>query len=888
MTPITLNHAFHVFQNLKVLAVQALKKIHAFALRVLNSLATGMKNFAAAFRFKPTLTKTERQRMETIHQRANLENRRASVLSPIATQPTEGAPTQSVEEPARTYDPTVQEFRSIIRDFVKLTVDTIHEDHLVSRLESAQTQSTLLPNVISRAAKFIINTGDKQNSLFYKWFNRSTVVDQNMQKIFTILTGVSTPAQQASPSSMTLDTNLEQEVLEYLRTKLPSEIQCDDSFPEATLIEKYAQPIARWLFSQREEPLNAYLDHSLPIQDEIADKVFEVAMNYLIERKINHYLEVFNTNLQRNLNEIVLTTLKSNAERITDMLTARLGDLIEEWKFAETFDKVIHESAKDQVDRVIQAQKVKIEHEGTIKTAESLLQREPKNVKERNDRTLAERHMGIVNQQGGVENFLEQTFLEEFSKNTSGLYHLEKLVEKQSALRSIGQNSDDEKHKHDQELYVAVANEVSQLLLQPTYANQSNEIVEISPYSRIINQLKLPQEFYDLRDNLQIVSTDFVNPRTIDFFQQIQNPIEEALQTVFEKSVKEIAKRGLTALIKHLFEMVTIEENFDDLNADTTFPAVNKKLILTCFNLTIEQNITKLAPLLHRTCLNRENEEYRNELKENILTLCKNGFHSFNGNEFYSLEPAEGEEITYMNLSDEEWRSFADNACLRLENVLLQKHGEENLRQLTQKEMEKTLQLFFKEPVPHNDPVWGDISMNLILNVGDLPLAGVVNYFIRDALSGIITDSLSDIRVSYHFIFNNINEKLREKLLDRNFIRGLLSKQPPKQPKKSKERLQHQLKITSQIAHDLVFKLAQMKGMIVRAATWAVIGNDSSIINGIANKIYQRTFGREILNQYLVGNAAEKILKDLHAAADRIRERELSRVQATIIQVDAA
>lgn len=888
MTPITYTHAFQALLELKKLGIATLKKIHAFALRALDSLSTAFKNFAAAFRFKPTLTKTERQRMEAIHQRANLDNRRASILSPTIAQPSEAAETPSSEELARTFDPTVQEFRSIIKEFVKMTIETIHEDHLDSRLSSAQTQSNLVPNVMNRAAKFVINAGDKQNSLFYKWFNKSTAIDPSMQKVFTILTGISTPEQQASASSMALDVNLEQEVLEFLRHKLPSEIECEEPLTPELLITKYAEPITRWLFSQREQPLNASFDPVFHIQDDIADKVFEVAMNFLIERKINHYLEVFNTSLQRNLKDIVLTTLRSNAERITDMLTARLGDLIEEWKFAESFDKVIHESAKDQVNRIVQAQKVQSDHESTINSALTLLQREPKNIKDRNDRTLAERHMGIVNQQGGVESFLEQTFLEEFSKNSDGYYQLVDLIEKQSALRSIGQSIDNEKLKHDQDLYTTVANEISQLLLQTTYANQSNELKEVSPYSRILKQLKLPQEFYDLKDNLQIISADFINPRTLDFLQQIQNPIGEALQVVFEKSVKEVAKRGLTALIKHLFEMITVEENFDDLNADTTFPVVNKKLILTYFNLMIEQNVAKLAPLLHRTCLNRDNEDYRNELKEDILTVCKNGFYYFKGNEFYSLEPTEGDEINYMNLSDEEWHSFANDACLRLENILLQKHGEENLQRITQKEMEKTLQLHFKEPVTQNDPVWGDISMNLILNVGELPLAGAVNYFIRDALSGIITGSLVDIRGSYHFIFNNINAKLREKLLDKQFIRSLLSNEPPKQLRRSKERLQHQLKITSQIAYDLVYKLAEMKGIVVKAATWTVIGNDPSTINNIANKIYQRTFGREILNQYLVSKAAEHILKDLHGAADRIRERELSRVQATIVHVDAA
>lgn len=649
------------------------------------------------------------------------------------------------------------------------------------------------------------------------------------------------------------------------------------------LTKDYIKPTLDWLLhSDFSTPIADLFIPSENFDGNLIDKVFEMTITILVEKKIDHYVNFLDRTLQRRLGDIIHNMILVNTVNIANYFSGRFAEMMMHFPYTETYDKITSDVIAKQIEGFIIAKEARKNHKKLLEKSRKAVKLEAFSQAEVKAKARAEKHLASVEQHGGEEAFLNNMFLEAFSKQKCCNPNVLQIIEQhlnntlqqkdpQNAIRAI-----------EQSFFASISDEIMNLMLPTRKKRREDGIVEeTEALVELWNQLYLPPEFLELMKHVSEIANEFITPDTASLFASIKDPLMMVTQKFSITLAQDMLKKQLTLSLQKCFEMMTNPDDLNELSAETILPTVNELLLGIFIRQEIGRNISKLTPLFHDliNAVPANHKVVYKKIQEAMLLFSKAKFHEFQGKAFYVTEVTQENEakLKIDDLQKEGILQIINPIIDDIEKLLVEKKQESTrpVPSLDRKEVTAIIKKFFDSGVTvKKEDIYGDIFMNIIFKIGGWKNENLIGYFIKDTLSQTISYATADLRYSYHFLISTVFEVMKRVMLDRPRMERLLGSGPAYVPRFTAEKLKLQTDTLARILYDMITELAGDKGTIAKFSTKKFIYNDSKAINQLTTKIYHRILGNKILNQNLLMQIIEEIFHSFRISAQAIRAKE--------------
>jgi hypothetical protein len=683
-------------------------------------------------------------------------------------------------------------------------------------------------------------------------------------------------------------------LLSVMKQKLQQELK-NPQLPKGQLLDQhYIDPILNWLLLS---------DHTTPIQDlfmpaenfrqDLIDKIMEQSVTLLVERQIDFYTSQLQVILQDKLNIIVRETLQKNAVRLSDFLTERFADLVTHMPFTHTFDAIVNDVIAAQVRGYIEAQADPElnEQKTLLKEAKKKQLLTPLSLDEEKDIQMAKTHLEAVNAFGGEQVYLEQQFMEAFAKQPACTMQIQQLVQQQRVLRERKQGLGELKKASENALCNGIAEKFLTLMLSTKKRVAENgSIEEVQPLTELWNSLYLPPEFHQLQAHFEDLASEFITPAAVSMFSQVKKPLLEGLKISFNATLQEILKIQLMKLVQTALEKITVPEQLDKLMAENMIPAMNRQLIKRFMHQELEQNIAKAAPLFQKLLASSQKARtdlaetagaaHQDALADLLINTIKEKFRSFKPEQFKAVEKQHSDSgavaLEYEPLAEKECKALALAVIERFKRIISQAQINGmpvDPATLTEKDIADILKESLNWSSGENDPVYWQLTSDLLFRLGGLSGETVISYC-KGLVGNTLTDAVSEMRESHHFLLETITSSLKETLLNKQYLQQLLSDTPCPHSQLTEQKLAHQIHITAALSHDLLMRKAECYGTPYKFAAKLIFTDNPDKLEQVMMRLYKQLLGKELLNQNLAVATIEEIFGSLAVAAMTIAHRE--------------
>ena len=775
-----------------------------------------------------------------------------------------------------TFDPSLEEFRLFMRDFSSLLVDILHEKQLAGTIKEIQNKAPTIPPIIKSIAKLLIEMGDRAAKPLFQRFSKqkSQVIDPALQMIFkTLLKGLS----EAGDENKVLHSSLKNELLATIKTPPLQKGQ--------QLETHYIEPILGWLL---------HSDHTLPIRDlflpaenykeDLIDKVMEHALTLLVEKKIDYYADQLQTLLQDRLDSIVLKTLQINAGRFSDFLSERFSDLVSNMPFAETFDAVAKDVIGEQIQGYIKAaaDPQLLMEKNILEKAKKAVQVKAKTSEEEENKQRAENHLKAIALQGGEKAYIEQRFLEAFSKQIVCTPQIHQIIQQQSKLINQLKNPQNARKASENAIFSGIAERLLTLMLPVQKKVDENGVVEeIQPLEELWNRLYLPPEFYQLFAHVEELASEFITPETIAMFAQIKGPLLEWMKGIFQATLKDVLRKRLLSLVQIAIEKITVPALLDKLMAENILPALNRQLVKQFLGQEFGLNIPTLSPLFHQLMKsdNSSSKTNKEKLENALIEIATKKFNNFKPSNFHAVEEktAEGSTLNYQPASEEELRALISPIIDHYQQLMPEAsiNGVSfDPASASVKDVEEVLKKLYQASETQSDPFYGELASDLFFRLGEFPMEGFIGPIFKDKMSAILTAAFSDMRASHHYLIDLMTTGLKETFLDKQYMSELMSDQPPPASPHVRQKLSHQMHMTASLAHDLLMRKAESWGTAYKYMAKMALTDSPNKLETTIAQIYRHLFSRETLNQNAIVRTIDELFASFSIAALKIQNRD--------------
>ncbi len=656
----------------------------------------------------------------------------------------------------------------------------------------------------------------------------------------------------------------------------------------------YVRPILNWLLlSDHTSPLTDLFKPSDQYREDLIDKVFEKAISLLVERKIDLYGGLLETKLQHGLGPIVLQAVTTNACRFADFFSERFAELVATVSFPQTFDALVHDVIATQIQGYLAAESSLQAHRAVLEKAKLAAQSLPKTAEELETKIRAQNHLASVARCGGEKQFFERVLIEEFSGHAACSPSMQQIIREEINLTMQGKDPSLVKQARQKAIFAAMAENVLAMML-PTHkiVGKNGQIEEIEPFMQLWEKLFLPKEFHELIGHVDELVSEFITPETATLFASIKQPALNFMQNMFKTAVQDLLKKQVGQLVQKGFESLTVPANLDEINATVTIPSLNSQLIKILISQQLTINVKTTAPLFKSLLMGKSSSRQANirAIQDALIKLTKEKFSQFTESDFFVKETSAGgaAQLIYSDLTDGDWLRLTLPLIKQTEQqllaVLMADGKPLDTSLITLDGITDILTATSKTSGQPNDPIFGQIVMDLIFKLGEWPYEGLIGFFVKDSLSSQLTEQTREMRASHTWLMTTLAENLKETFLDRKSIeKMLLSDSTPVQPPQcTAQKLTHQISILARLAHDLICHFAGQKGVVSKFAIKRIITNDSNTLACLIQTIYKKIFGNQTMNENLVLRTCEEIFRSISDAAVTLRDLENHRIHQAL------
>ena len=371
------------------------------------------------------------------------------------------------------------------------------------------------------------------------------------------------------------------------------------------------------------------------------DKIFERAISFLVEKKIDQYTKVLEKTLESRLGEIIQQMLQKNASRIADFFSERLAELINSLSFPETIDALIHDTFHLQIQGIIESENDLEKQKEFLDKMALVAQITPTSDDTLDAQIRAQNHLNSVTIHGGREAFFKYLQLKKFNENIAASSYFKQCMTQQMQLTLQGKDPCLVRRSNENALYSGIAENLLNLMA-PTRKKigLNGEIEEINPFVELWDRLYVPEAFYALLKHSEELTQEFIIPETTELLKKIKQPAVEIIKSLFQSTTKDLLQKQLEVAVRKTFEKITIPENLNLHHAEKTFPNINSLLVETFSKQELGRNLSEFIPLFHKliTSVKSEHDKHFRMIQQTLIRLTKSKFHQFNPEEFYSVE----------------------------------------------------------------------------------------------------------------------------------------------------------------------------------------------------------------------------------------------------------
>lgn len=339
---------------------------------------------------------------------------------------------------------------------------------------------------------------------------------------------------------------------------------------------------------------------------------------------------------------------------------------------------------------------------------------------------------------------------------------------------------------------------------------------------------------------------------------QIGNSMHSLKESTNEKTIeKKTWEEALSQAIQHTFETLSLPEEIDKKCA-TYLPLVNLFLLQSFISQELGRNPQTFAPLLYNliTAPVQERNSAVKHLQQHLKTAAQSQFQQFKPEIFY-FHAAEDEkgQATFSGLTATDWHTLTQAVITDIEQQILQSKikGEAfNPQHTSVAEIRKIIQQIFTIDLSHNNPAFGEISMDLMFKVGKFHSEWLVNLLVKNTLSAAITAGVAPYRESYPPIIDMFTSCLRQSFLDPEAIKTLIFIPESNHPDATEAKLAHELKMASCLSYDIMMGLAREHGSLAVFGTRQILSSTADDVNRVITRIYQKLLGNHEANLHFL------------------------------------
>jgi hypothetical protein len=574
----------------------------AFPIRIWKKISDTLRGFWRSFQFwkRPMIRLTDKQikLIDTLKGQPSRyplsPSKRIATIQHVLphSHPNNIDPTVTSNQK---FDNSLQQMRAVMKDGAGVISDALFNTFMKQDIEDFQKSAKEIPEHLSFIANLAVQLGNKASKPLFRKLqgHRSSLIDPYLKSLKKSLLKTADLSALRQKIEIDLDhriTNMNPPVI----------------FPAGQHLALYSTAILNELFRHHGENESIDIDgqfvnnpnfqsHS-PSDSNIIDLVFENTASLLVENKITQLINLLDATFHGDLPGIIQRSLKLNSQKVTDILSCRMAELMTNMEYKPTFDKLafaIHKhiekyvSAEQTVDDLIQ--KAKTPPKGTTPDELQKLQQC------RNDL-----------QAMGESNYKQAKILQDFSQDSESCHPL---------VRQMIPLETQDRSKLEEIDFNAKADELIELFLPSKKEMVNGKLEEIDGLTSIWRQLIMPEEFNVLLAYAKDLFSELIPPEIETPLKALKAPIYKSIESMAITIAYEQIKPHLVDLMRLAYNQIVDPELFKEIIATEVLPSIHESMIPVYEKLLIEENMEKMRVLFTDLCVFSESKERDRQLQ---------------------------------------------------------------------------------------------------------------------------------------------------------------------------------------------------------------------------------------------------------------------------------
>lgn len=520
-----------------------------------------------------------------------------------------------VQSEGKKFNSSIEGMRNFGLSLVLKVVECIQIKYIDPKIDEIENHAHKVPELIKKYANEAIKWGSLSAKPIFDLIGQLNVNEQAFKQLNRIIDWALKDIAPTEETKRIL-------FIESFGKKILAKMSSDEFVAEKVTekqVERGIQAVIRWIFDQNYEvSIYDYVKKaSIPFSEKLVLSILQTTLQQLAEDKINLYKEKISaifyedtaqSNPNSKLKNIIEHSLKENATNITNLITERLGivlDKLGDDQFTLLFDKIIEivgRHVTHMAESQEAAQKTAQEHQDLKKRAEEIIRCAPKNATEHALKKQCEEYLKNVEKKGGIPSIQEEVFFKTF------------------LALSGHQNPSIDTH---------VIDDISRLILDIILPTQIKDGIKISGLENCLMQLKLPEEFSKLLEEAHELTKNILTEEQYKDTSGLFKVISEGSKEIALDSCTQMIKLGLNEALSQTLKHISKPEEIYFVMSNSIFPSAIGSMNKLFADDLIVDYLDHLAPYFNKL----PNKEVKKELLNELFELAQLNARQYSFNE---------------------------------------------------------------------------------------------------------------------------------------------------------------------------------------------------------------------------------------------------------------
>lgn len=487
------------------------------------------------------------------------------------------------------FNETLEGMRQFARDMVEMTIHCVQKEYITTPVTQLSDATADLPHQLKEIAKQAIIIGSKTAKPIFDALQNFQVEDTAMEQINKVLIWIS---EDIKPEEKGEFKNLlEQKIQEFAPEKAPQGAEQQYTTQQ---LNHCADKVLDWFFNSdhSQTPYKLFENDPQAPSEEIVQRVVNTCLQILVEKKIDYFTNKYHSVLQKDLPAIVEKTVRTNALKITDALSTRMAEVLQNMgdeQFTVLFDKIVEIAGKHVTNITSsyeEAEQAAKDHQALKEHAEKIVRRTPKNENERIIYKKCEEYLKNLKKKGGIPGIQEDVLLSTF-------------------LRLSGNDAPC--------IDNTITNDISELIWEALLPSVIKDGKTVNGLENLLSKIELPQQCKDFLNEAKEIAEKIISKESFNELEALVNTAGDFKELALD-GCKEVLKLGLNEAIDIVVKQMSKPEELNLVLANSALPSATETMIKFFADDLFQANVKKMAPYIQKLVDGNDKEGTEKEL----------------------------------------------------------------------------------------------------------------------------------------------------------------------------------------------------------------------------------------------------------------------------------